>query len=89
MSSEETTFEGVRFIDRDRSARARGRRHSYRRHRRRRAGDLPFQELTKDLETNQSLQLFVDARAASGPSVDVSSQWAIGFASTSSASIVS
>lgn len=39
-------------------------------------GDLPFQELAKDLETNESLALFVDARAASGPSVDVSSQWA-------------
>jgi hypothetical protein len=39
-------------------------------------GDLPFQELAKDLEANESLQLFVDARAASGPSVEVSSQWA-------------
>jgi hypothetical protein len=39
-------------------------------------GDLPFRELAKDLETNEPLQLFVDARAASGPSVDVSSRWA-------------
>jgi hypothetical protein len=42
-------------------------------------GDLPFQELARDLETNDSLQLFVDARAASGPSVDVSSRWASWF----------
>ena len=42
-------------------------------------GDLPFQELAKDLAASDSLQLFVDARDASGPSVEVSSQWGSWF----------
>lgn len=39
-------------------------------------GERPFRELANDLELPGPLQLFVDARAASGPSIEVSGQWA-------------
>ncbi|MET0595652.1 MAG: hypothetical protein ABW133_23345 [Polyangiaceae bacterium] len=39
-------------------------------------GERPFRELGKDVESPGLLQLFVDARAASGPSIEVSGRWA-------------
>jgi SAM-dependent methyltransferase len=39
-------------------------------------GDRPMAELSKDLEADGLLQLFVDARGARGPSIDVSGGWA-------------
>lgn len=39
-------------------------------------GERPFVELAPDLQSGTPLQLFVDARAASGPSIEVSAQWA-------------
>ena len=39
-------------------------------------GERPFEELTRDLDSEGTLQLFVDARAALGPSIDVSGHWA-------------
>jgi SAM-dependent methyltransferase len=39
-------------------------------------GERPFLELAPDLQSIEKLQLFVDARAASGPSIEVSAQWA-------------
>jgi 2-polyprenyl-3-methyl-5-hydroxy-6-metoxy-1,4-benzoquinol methylase len=42
-------------------------------------GERPFQELEKDLARVGTLQLFVDARTATGPSIDVSGRWAAWF----------
>jgi hypothetical protein len=39
-------------------------------------GDRPFLELAADLQHPMPLELFVDARAAAAPSLDVSSEWA-------------
>lgn len=39
-------------------------------------GDAPLRELDRHLSAASGLEIFVDARAASGPSVDVSSAWA-------------
>jgi hypothetical protein len=39
-------------------------------------GERPFQELAGDVEGPGLLQLFVDARAGSGPSIEVSGRWA-------------
>jgi hypothetical protein len=44
-------------------------------------GDRPFQELARDLSDPRPLELFVDARAAAAPSLDVSSDWARWLAS--------
>jgi 2-polyprenyl-3-methyl-5-hydroxy-6-metoxy-1,4-benzoquinol methylase len=38
--------------------------------------DRPMVELGKDLQAEGALQLFVDARGARGPSIDVSGRWA-------------
>lgn len=39
-------------------------------------GDAPFVELAADLAVHQRLELFIDASAGRGASVDVSGQWA-------------
>ncbi|HYO94730.1 MAG TPA: hypothetical protein VER33_09455 [Polyangiaceae bacterium] len=39
-------------------------------------GDAPLRELARHLTAASELEIFVDARAASGPSVDVSGAWA-------------
>src|SRR5262249_55953000 len=39
-------------------------------------GERPFLELARDLDAPGTLQLFVDARDAIGPSIDVSGRWA-------------
>jgi hypothetical protein len=39
-------------------------------------GDFPMQELDKDLAKDHLLELFIDARAVKGASVEVSSEWA-------------
>ena len=40
-------------------------------------GDAPMRELAKDFAANLPLQLFIDARAVKGASVDVSNDWAL------------
>jgi len=40
-------------------------------------GDAPMKELAKDFATHLPLQLFIDARAVKGASVDVSNDWAL------------
>jgi hypothetical protein len=40
-------------------------------------GDAPMRELAKDFAVNLPLQLFIDARAVKGASVDVSNDWAL------------
>ena len=39
--------------------------------------DFPMQELAKDLDRFGSIELFIDARAVRGASVEVSSEWAL------------
>ena len=39
-------------------------------------GDVSFQELAKDLARNRQIELFIDARAVRGASIDVSNDWA-------------
>lgn len=38
--------------------------------------DLPMRELAKDLDRYGSIDLFIDARAVRGASIEVSSEWA-------------
>jgi hypothetical protein len=38
--------------------------------------DFPMRELTRDLERYGSIELFIDARAVRGASIEVSSEWA-------------
>lgn len=39
-------------------------------------GDFPMRELGKDLQQFDAIELFIDARAVKGASVDVSIEWA-------------
>jgi hypothetical protein len=39
--------------------------------------DFPMRELAKDLDRFGSIELFIDARAVRGASVEVSSEWAL------------
>lgn len=39
-------------------------------------GDLPMQELQKDLARSKVIELFIDARAVRGASIEVSAEWA-------------
>lgn len=39
-------------------------------------GQAPFQALTPLLKNQAAIELFIDARSARGPSIDVSSDWA-------------
>jgi hypothetical protein len=39
-------------------------------------GEAPFQTLTPLLAASKHVELFIDARSARGPSIDVSSDWA-------------
>ncbi len=39
-------------------------------------GEAPFRELDADLATGEPLELFIDARKAIGPSIEVSGGWA-------------
>jgi hypothetical protein len=39
-------------------------------------GDVPMQELNKDLERNGIVELFIDARAVKAASIEVSAEWA-------------
>ncbi len=39
-------------------------------------GDVPMQELAKDLDRNALVELFIDARAVKGASIEVSAEWA-------------
>jgi hypothetical protein len=43
-------------------------------------GDLPMRELAKDLAGFGPIELFIDARAVRGASIDVSSRWAFWMA---------
>ena len=43
-------------------------------------GDLPMQEIAKDFDRFGSIELFIDARAVRGASIEVSSQWAFWMA---------
>ncbi len=40
-------------------------------------GDLPMRELKKDLEQSNAIELFIDARAVRGASIEVSAEWAL------------
>lgn len=40
-------------------------------------GDLPMRELKKDLGLFKAIELFIDARAVRGASVEVSAEWAL------------
>src|SRR5690242_17510538 len=40
-------------------------------------GDLAMRELTKDLAQFKSIELFIDARAVRGASIEVSAEWAL------------
>ncbi|HEY6923206.1 MAG TPA: hypothetical protein VI653_07055 [Steroidobacteraceae bacterium] len=40
-------------------------------------GDLPMRELKKDLSQFTAIELFIDARAVRGASVEVSAEWAL------------
>src|SRR5438874_1938297 len=40
-------------------------------------GDFPMRELAKDLALFPSLDLFIDARAVRGASINVSAEWAL------------
>jgi hypothetical protein len=40
-------------------------------------GHLPMRELKKDLEQSKTIELFIDARAVRGASVEVSAEWAL------------
>lgn len=39
-------------------------------------GEAPFHELACDLDEHRTIELFFDARAGTGPSTEVSMQWA-------------
>jgi hypothetical protein len=39
-------------------------------------GDAPMKEIEKQFDAGTSLQLFIDARAVRGATIDVSSEWA-------------
>jgi hypothetical protein len=39
-------------------------------------GDVPMQELAKDLAADNRIELFIDARASKGASIEVSGEWA-------------
>lgn len=39
-------------------------------------GDVPMQELAKDLAGSRPIELFIDARAVRGTSIEVSGEWA-------------
>lgn len=43
-------------------------------------GDLPMREIAKDFDALGSIELFVDARAVRGASIEVSSAWAFWLA---------
>ena len=43
-------------------------------------GDLPMGEISKDFDTFGSIELFIDARAVRGASIEVSSAWAFWLA---------
>jgi hypothetical protein len=43
-------------------------------------GDLPMRELAKDLASYGAIELFIDARAVRGASIEVSSKWAFWMA---------
>jgi hypothetical protein len=43
-------------------------------------GDLPMREIAKDLASFGSIELFIDARAVRGASIEVSSKWAFWMA---------
>ena len=38
-------------------------------------GDMPMQELAKDLVSNDQIELFIDAREVKGASIEVSGEW--------------
>ena len=40
-------------------------------------GQLPMCELKKDLEQSKTIELFIDARAVRGASIEVSAEWAL------------
>jgi hypothetical protein len=40
-------------------------------------GDGPFRELAKDLDVPGEIELFIDARAGTGATLDVSGKWAL------------
>jgi hypothetical protein len=40
-------------------------------------GDLPMRELQKDLACFNAIELFIDARAVRGASIEVSAEWAL------------
>jgi hypothetical protein len=40
-------------------------------------GHLPMYELKKDLEQSKTIELFIDARAVRGASIEVSAEWAL------------
>lgn len=40
-------------------------------------GDVPMQELAKDLDGDKPIELFIDARAVRGASIEVSGEWAL------------
>ena len=40
-------------------------------------GDLPMRELQKDLACFNTIELFIDARAVRGASIEVSGEWAL------------
>ena len=40
-------------------------------------GDAPFRELARDLTAERPIELFIDARAGRGASMDVSGAWAM------------
>jgi len=40
-------------------------------------GDLPMRELRKDLACFNAIELFIDARAVRGASIEVSAEWAL------------
>jgi hypothetical protein len=40
-------------------------------------GDAPMKELAKDFSKNHPIQLFIDARAVKGATIDVSNDWAL------------
>ncbi len=40
-------------------------------------GDAPFKELSRDIVRSEPIELFIDARGATGASMDVSGSWAL------------
>lgn len=43
-------------------------------------GDVALRELEKEIENNQQIELFIDARDTQGASIDVSGAWALWLA---------